>query len=207
MNLYLILFLMAMIIGVAVAIIVSGKYPIKVVIFEKRANGFIIKNAKAGRVKNPGSGIFEYKMKLPKFPFGGETKVTKPQKYENIYMDIKGKPILFCYSDGKDQYVPCGIEMFEEMLNCKIKVLDEDLCQFQVHSYRDSDQRYKGTQDLWAKYGNVITIAVLAISIMLIFYGSRYLYFGIAEQNAQSLSILTNLQGVIKPAGQVIAGG
>ena len=199
-----IVILMAAIIGIAIAMIVSGKYPIKVVVFEKRANGFIIKNCKAGRVKNPNSGVYEYKMKIPKFPFGGETKTTKPQEYENIYMDQKGKPILFVYSDGKDQYVPCGIEMFAEMLQCKVKVLDEDLRQFQVHSYRDSDIRYKGKSDIWAKYGNVITLGVLAVSILLIFYGSRYLYYGISIQNAESLSILSGLKTA---AGTAIGSG
>ena len=200
----MIVVMMAAIIGIAIAVIVTGKYPIKVIVFEKRANGFVIKNCKAGRVKNANSGVWEYKMKIPKFPFGGETKVTKPQEYENIYMDQKGKPILFVYSDGKDQYVPCGIETFEEMLQAKVKVLDEDLRQFQVHSYRDSDTRYRGKADLWAKYGNVITMAILAISIMLIFYGSRYLYFGIAEQNAESLSILSGLKTA---AGTAIGSG
>ena len=199
-----IVILMAATIGIAIAMIVSGKYPIKVVVFEKRANGFIIKNCKAGRVKNPNSGVYEYKMKIPKFPFGGETKTTKPQEYENIYMDQKGKPILFVYSDGKDQYVPCGIEMFAEMLQCEVKVLDEDLRQFQVHSYRDSDIRYKGKSDIWAKYGNVITLGVLAVSILLIFYGSRYLYYGISIQNAESLSILSGLKTA---AGTAIGSG
>ena len=197
---------MPAIIGIALVVVVVAKYPIKVIIFEKRANGFTVKYGKAGRIKNKTSGVWEYKMNLPKFPLG-EKKVTKPQEYENIYMDSKGKPILFVYSDGKDQYVPCGIETFEDMLQAKVKVLDEDLRQFQVYSYRDSETKYKGQQDFWQKYGGVITLAVLAISILLIFYSSRYLYFGIAEQNAQSASILQSLQNVVKPAGQVMTGG
>jgi hypothetical protein len=203
LNMMIVVVLAVSVIGIAIMAILTGKYPIKVIVFERRANGFIIKNAKAGRIKNKNSGIFEYKMKLTG-GLMGETKVTKPQKYENIYMDVKGKPILFCYSDGKDIFVPCGIETFKEMLSCKIKVLDEDMTAFQVHSYRDSDTRYKGKVDFWDKYGGVITIAVIAISIMLIFYGSRYLYYGIAEQNAESLNILNSLKNA---AGQVATGG
>jgi hypothetical protein len=204
-NMMILVVIAISIIGVSIIAIVGGKYPIKVIVFEKRANGFIIKNAKAGRIKNKNSGIFEYKMKLSNGILG-ETKVTKPQKYENLYMDVKGKPILFCYSDGKDIFVPCGIETFKEMLSCKIKVLDEDMTAFQVHSYRDSDTRYKGKIDFWDKYGGVITIGVIAISILLVFYGSRYLYYGIAEQNAQSLNILNSLQS-LSGGGQVMTGG
>jgi len=206
MSIMLILVLVAMLGGIVVIVAVSGKYNIKVVIFEKRANGFVVKYGKAGRSKNKSSGVWEYRMRLPKFPMG-EIKVTKPQKYENIYMDEKGKPILFCYSDGKDQYVPCGIDTFEEMLMVKLKVLDEDLCQFQVHSYRDSDQRYKGKEDLWMKYGGIITIAVLAVSLAIIFYGAGGMFENIATQNAESSSILSSLQNSIKPVGQVMGGG
>ena len=206
LNIMILVVVVVAIIGIALVAIMGGRYPIKVIIFEKRANGFIIKNGKAGRLKNKASGVWEYRMKLPK-GFMSETKVTKPQKYENIYTDEKGKSYLFVYSDGKDQYVPCGIETFKEMLGARIKVLDEDLCQFQVHSYRDSDQRYKGTMDIWAKYGNVITLAVLAISIMLIFYSSQYLYAGVAEQNAQSANILAQLSQNLGNVGQVATGG
>jgi hypothetical protein len=205
-NMMILIVIAVAIIGVTLIVLLSGKYPIKVIIFEKRANGFIIKNGKAGRLKNKASGVWEYRMKLPK-GFMSETKVTKPQKYENIYTDEKGKSYLFVYSDGKDQYVPCGIETFKGMLEARIKVLDEDLCQFQVHSYRDSDQRYKGTMDIWAKYGNVITLAVLAICIMLIFYSSQYLYAGVAEQNAQSANILSQLTQNLAKTGQVATGG
>lgn len=188
------------IIGIAGIVISKARYPINTIIFEKRANGFIIKKAKAGRSKNKASGVFEYVMKLPKFPMG-ERKRTKPQKFENIYMDVKGKPILFVYSDGKDQFVPLGMEFFGDMLESKIKVLDEDLCQFQVHSYRDADTRYKAKQDFWMKYGGVITIVVLAISILLIFYGSQYLYAGASNNYVESARILDRLTGALP--GQV----
>lgn len=193
--------LMASILGIAIAVIVKSKYPIKAIIFEKRANGFVIKFAKAGRVKNRESGVWEYVMKLPKFPMG-ETKNTKPQKYENIYMDDKGKPILFTYSDGKDQYVPCGIETFEEMLGTKIKVLDEDLCQFQVHSYRDAETKYKARQDFWAKYGGIITIAMLGITLAIVFYGAGNLFSNIADKNAEASNILSTLTNAL-PKGQL----
>jgi hypothetical protein len=195
-NPMLLVIVAAGIIGVLLVLIVSGRFNVKVVIFEKRANGFIVKYGKAGRIKNKQSGVFEYKLKLPKFPLG-ETKVTKPQKYENIYMDDGGKAVLFLYSDGKDIYTPLSAEFFADLTKSKIKTLDEDMTQFQVHSYRDTEGRYKGQADFWDKYGGVITIAVLAIAILIVFYSSRYLYFGIAEQNAQSLDILKSLQNVV----------
>ena len=204
-NIMIIVIIGASLIGITLAVLLKGKYPVKAIIFEKRANGFIIKYGKAGRLKNKNSGVWEYRMKLPK-GFLGETKVTKPQKYENLYTDVKGKPVLFCYSDGKDQYVPCGIETFKDMLTAKIKVLDEDLCQFQVHSYRDSDQRYKGAQDFWMKYGGIISVVILAIAIMMIFYSSQYLFNNIATQNAESASILNTLQNTMSK-GQIATGG
>lgn len=205
-NPIIIVIILAAIIGIVLFMVVVGRFNVKVVIFEKRANGFIIKHAKAGRIKNKQSGVYEYKIKIPKFPLG-ETKTTKPQKFENVYMDNKGKAVLFVYSDGKDIYTPLGLDFFTDMLKSKIKVLDEDMTQFQVHSYRDSDTRYKGQQDFWQKYSGVITLAVLAICIMLIFYSSQYLYAGVAEQNAQSLNILQSLQGVVSKTGTVVSGG
>ena len=192
--------------GVVVMVGAKGKYPINVIIWEKRANGFLVKKAKAGRIKNKDSGVYEYKMQLPKFPFG-EKKATKPQAYENIYMDDKGKPILFVYSDGKDQYVPCGIETFEGMLSTKIKVLDEDLCQFQVHSYRDSETKYKSKQDFWMKWGGVVTVAVTGVALMLVFYGAGQLYANIGSMNAESAGILNTLQGLLPKGGVAIPTG
>lgn len=205
-NPMILVIVLAAIIGIVLVMIVAGRFNVKVVIFEKRANGFVIKYAKAGRIKNKQSGVYEYRIKIPKFPLG-ETKITKPQKFENIYMDAKGKATLFVYSDGKDIYTPLGIEFFTDMLKSKVKVLDEDMTQFQVHSYRDNESRYKGQVDFWQKYGGVITLAVLAICIMLIFYSSQYLYAGVAEQNAQSLSILERLQGTLQNSGTVVSGG
>ena len=87
MNPILLYILMPAIIGISLVVVLASRYPIKVVIFEKRANGFTVKYGKAGRIKNKGSGVWEYKMNLPKFPLG-EKKTTKPKPTKDQKEDI-----------------------------------------------------------------------------------------------------------------------
>jgi hypothetical protein len=188
---------MAIVSLLAIVIFAKNKYPVKAIIFEKRENGYIIKIGRAGRITDRKTKIQKYKLNLPKFPFGEKYDI-KPQSYKDTVIDDKGKSIIFLYSESKGSFGTLKLTPDKE--NMVMKILDGDMQQFQVHSYRDADTRYKGKGDIWARYGNVITLAVLAISIMLIFYGSQWLYSGAAENMSQASTMLNSLKAA---SGQI----
>lgn len=168
------------------------RWPVTVVIDEKRENGYFRKYDKAKRIKK--DGVWYYKLK--------KLGITiKPQKFENI-MTVGKNNFLMLYSPQTNVYYPYKIE------EGTLKPIEENWDYFKA--YADSETKFKYMREKgWEKWIPLLTIFVTALGCVMILYVSLPLiiehlngvtsgWVNAINQNTQAQqSILEALRGSI----------
>lgn len=169
-------------------------HPIKVLIWEKRADGFKIVKDRA-RFVNERAGRRYYH-----FRKGGINKPI-PRDY------ITSNNVAYCYSPDRNTLLPLK-PGFESMTakdgNVKIKAsafipetITEDLRFWLSQEFRESDSKYRGEPSFWEKYGTIIAPFIILLGSGIFFYIlnkslSETLTGGISEMK----SIMSTFQNV-----------
>ena len=167
-----------------------AKYPVEVAIIEQRAGSLKVKRGKAARIENK-KGFSYYKIKMPL----QKSFKTKPIKFEYLYTKGKGYYTIL-YSPSPDQFIPMELDVVDG----KLKAINEDLRMFLIDSIIDSQTRFKPITWLH-KYGPLVAPIIVAIAIAIVIGASADMLQTAAGTVGSAANILNSVN-----AGQIIGG-
>ena len=168
-------------------ILMKKWYPVKVMLFEKRAGGYTIRFDRAGRLGKKGQ-IF-YRLKKLK-------KNTKPSAYDYIMQTGKGL-FLMLWSPGPDEFYPMKISE-KNPSGTELDVLDEDMKFWYAQNIKMAYERAqkKGFIEV---YWPVISVMIVVLSILLII-------FSMPEYTKLAMSPINDAARNIMSAKEALSG-
>ena len=162
------------------------KFPVIVMIFERRKDNTIINMDRARRVFRPDGQVY-YEFKYNK----GLGDKLQPQNFENILIDKKGNSYLLLYSPEPNQFFPLTPEFGNP--HPKLNIVESDMLFWKTVSDKETIQRWKN-KNVIEKLWPVITIGILAVGFILILYGT--FEFGIKPVTVATANVADKL-GVV----------
>ncbi len=139
-----------------IPIVTEKLYPVKVIIFEKRAGGYMPYFDRAKRKKDK-SGTDEYYLRKRKVSI-------RPAEYGKLMENKKGIYMLL--------YAPSAREYRQLEVNDKgVTVLDEDMAHFYARSLEDTYKRFEAKKGMWEKWIPMLSIIFVAVAICIILFG------------------------------------
>lgn len=160
-----------------------NRFPVKVEIWERRANGWFVHLDKGRRLRYK-DGKWEYQLKKAK-------ELTKPVSPEFIYFDSKGKNRLKLFSPIPGVYQPMKVMVKKDEKGNEIadmKIMNEDTRRYLVMKSQDIVNKYQTQKGFLEKYGAIVAVIPFIIFSLVMFM----LFNGYLEHMTQA-------------AGQIIA--
>jgi hypothetical protein len=130
------------------------RFPVRVDLWEERANGYSFRSDRAGRIKKP-DGTFYYRLK-------GKKENTKPSAYDNIMTTNKGLKLLL-YSPGPGEYYPIKFD------KGTISTIDEDMKFWFAQQIKQAYER-AATHSMLERFMPAIMMVMFAVSMCILFY-------------------------------------
>lgn len=168
-----------------------ARYPIRVMIRERRGDAQRIKLTKARRIKKKDTGEIWYELKK-----GGEK--IPAQDFKNINLTTKGKPFIELYSAADGRYEPCTF-IINPSPTSRVSINNDDI-NWITHRLRKNAYRFT-KKGMLEKYFPIITVVLVMVGFgfMMYFvmeYGVMPLFsYGnaIADKNYESQQIFSNV--------------
>lgn len=137
------------------------KYPLNAVVWERRGDDIVTNlKEKLGRVNE--DGIWKWKFRK------GDT--LPPANYEFVAKIVGGNGCVHFLKYGPGQYKVIDIrELFK---SGSFRLIDQDDWNFKVLEFRATTDRRKALKDFMEKYGAIISIGVMCMTLIVIAYMS-----------------------------------
>jgi len=136
-----------------------SRFPVKVIIFEERADRSRIIEDRGRRIEK--GGEFFYQLKRMKLK-------TRAIPYKYLRTDDRGRTYLFLYSDSPNSYEPMEIT-HANPANPSFKVIDEDMRLWMTMQTRKAYERFH-KKSLIEKLMPIIMVAATGVVVAMIIY-------------------------------------
>jgi len=161
------------------------KFPVDVMVIQKRGKGFTAYYDKARYYTKKDKSYYELKKnKRAKF---------KPISYDYLVPQSNGRPLAVIYEYMRDMYVPVNIREIEKGDNTKLglKSIDEDMAFWGQQFRLEAEKRYK-VQGFFEKYRDLIFFSMTFIMYVILVY---FFINAISDIGFDVVNALNSLKG------------